>query len=55
MQITLDPKERDILKWALESAISDLGHEIADTERHEFRQDLKERKAVLQGILTKLG
>ncbi len=55
MQITLDVREQDFLAWALNGTISDLGHEIADTEKHEYRQDLKERKSVLQAVLERLG
>lgn len=55
MEVTLDEKERDILRWALNTAISELGHEIADTEKQELREDLKERKRVLQAILGRLG
>ncbi len=55
MQMTLDPKEQEILAWALKNYISDLGHEIADTENKEFRDDLKERKAVLIAIVDRLG
>lgn len=54
LNISLEIKEREILAWALKSAVSDLGAEIADTENMEFRQDLKERKAVLQSILKRL-
>lgn len=55
LQISLEPKEQEILAWALKSAVSDLGAEIADTENMEFRQDLKERKAVLQQIVGQLN
>ena len=55
MQVTLEPKEREILTWALTNTISDLGAEIADTENQEFRDDLKERKAVLQEILKRVA
>lgn len=54
VQLSLDPNERDILLWALQGTVSDLGAEIADTENQEFRDDLKERKAVLQHILQRL-
>jgi hypothetical protein len=54
LNLSLEPKEQEILGWALKSAVSDLGTEIADTENMEFRQDLKERKAVLQSILRQL-
>ena len=31
--LTLDPKEQEILVWALKPTISDLGHKIADTKQ----------------------
>ncbi len=53
-QLSLEPNEQDVLIWALRSAVSDLGAEIADTENQEFRDDLKGRKAVLMNILQRL-
>jgi hypothetical protein len=55
MQLSLESKEREILAWALQNAVSDLGAEIADTENQEYREDLKERKAVLRDILKRLN
>ncbi len=55
MQLTLGPKEQEVLAWALKNTVSDLGAEIADTENQEFREDLKERKEVLRSILNRLG
>ena len=55
VQLSLEAKEKEILIWALRSAVSDLGAEIADTENQEYREDLKERKAVLQTVLQRLG
>lgn len=55
MHLMLEIKEQEILAWALKGTISDLGHEIADTENQEFREDLKDRKAVLMTILNRLG
>lgn len=54
MQLALEPQEQEILVWALNGAVSDLGAEIADTENQEFREDLKKRKAILLGILDRL-
>lgn len=54
MQLALQPNEQETLVWTLQSTISDLGAEIADTENQELRDDLKERKAVLMGILARL-
>ena len=53
-QLSLEPNEQDILFWALQSAVSDLGGEREDTENQEFREDLKQRKTVLQSILRRL-
>lgn len=55
MQVTLDEKEKDILLWALRGSISDLGTEIADTENHDYREDLKERRSILQDIVKRLS
>lgn len=54
VQLSLQPNEEEILMWALKSAVSELGVEIAGTESKELRDDLKERKAVLRGILARL-
>lgn len=53
-QLSLEPNEQDTLIWALQSVVSDLGAEIADTENQEFRNDLKGRKAVLMNLLQRL-
>jgi hypothetical protein len=55
VQLSLEAKEKEVLIWALRSAVSDLGAEISDTENQEYREDLKERKAVLQTVLQRLG
>ena len=47
LELDLSQEEQVILKSLLESELSDLRMEIADTDRMEFRDMLKERKAVL--------
>ena len=54
MQLLLEPKEEEILLWALKNTVSDLGTEISHTENQEMREDLKERKAILLAILDRL-
>ena len=54
MQLLLEPKEQEILSWAVKNMISDLGTEIGHTENQEMREDLKERKEVLLAILGRL-
>ncbi|UCE62949.1 MAG: hypothetical protein JSU59_08705 [Nitrospirota bacterium] len=54
MQLLLEAKEQEILVGVLTHAVSELGHEIADTDNFDFRQDLKERKRILQEVLGRL-
>jgi hypothetical protein len=54
MQLTLTSQEQEVLSWAVESAISDLGTEIGHTDNQAMRQDLQERKAILLAILDRL-
>ncbi len=54
VQLDLSEEERQILLEVLETALSDLRMEIADTDRMEFREMLKERKAVLSKAIEAL-
>ena len=51
IHIDLDNTERSILMQTLESYLSDLSFEIADTDRMEFREELKAKRQVLNKIL----
>jgi hypothetical protein len=42
------------LRETLESYLSDLRMEIADTDRADFRQTLKRRKELLQSVVDRL-
>lgn len=55
VQLDLDAQERETLRHVLESYLSDLRMEIADTDRQDFRDMLKGRKAVIQKVLQGLG
>ena len=55
LQLDVNDDEKTILKEVLESYLSDLRMEIADTDRMEFRDMLKERKAVLIKVIEALG
>jgi hypothetical protein len=52
MTLELTSTEADELRRALESYLSDLRMEIAGTDSWDFRQALKERKAVLARLLA---
>ncbi len=53
-QIALSTDEAKTLKFILESYLSDLRMEIADTDRKDFRDNLKDREVFNKDMLTKL-
>ncbi len=53
--LRLTAQEREQLRLALETCVSDLHTEIAHTDRYEFRQELKVRRVLLQGVLHRLA
>ena len=52
IHLDLTTEEQEVLKNTLASYLSDLRYEIADTDRLEFREQLKAKKAVLEKILA---
>jgi hypothetical protein len=55
IQLDLTDDERETLIGVLKSYLSDLRMEIADTDSQDFRDILKERKRVLEKVVTELG
>lgn len=55
VELDLTEEERQILHDVLQSYLSDLRMEIADTDRMDFRDMLKDRKAVVQKAMDSLG
>ena len=54
-QLQLDADEAAILKETLESAASELGYEIANTDNKDFRDKLKAKKELLGRLAGELG
>ena len=54
-QLDLNPEEKDTLISILESCLSDLRMEIADTDSQDYRDVLKQRKGILLKTLGALG
>lgn len=54
LALHLDVDERVILEHILESTLSDLRMEICDTDSMDFRDRLKEKKAVIGKLLDAL-
>lgn len=55
MQLTLDDEQAAELRTLVATALSDLSHEIADTDNPSFRSDLRKRRELLQSVLDSLG
>jgi ATP-dependent Lon protease len=54
MKFELTGREADVLKETLDVALSELRMEIADTDKKDFRDMLKEKKQLLIGIVDRL-
>jgi len=54
IRIELNSQEADILHLILESYLSDLRMEIANTDSMDFRESLKERKVFIKKLLQEL-
>jgi hypothetical protein len=52
VRIELDPTEAQVLRTVLESYLSDLRMEIADTDSMDFREQLKARKMILRKVVA---
>lgn len=53
--IELTSREAEMLRFVLDSYLSDLRMEIADTDSMDFREALKEREVFLKKVLQQLG
>lgn len=54
IQLTFTEEEREVLHDILESDIDELRMEISNTHRHEYREMLKHREALMKSIQHKL-
>ena len=52
VHLDLTPDERELLEETLTISISDLRTEIRDTDRHEYKEALKQREAVYKKLLA---
>jgi hypothetical protein len=53
--LDLNSEEASVLRETLENYLSDLQMEIADTDRLDYREQLKHRKSILQRIAGALA
>jgi hypothetical protein len=53
-RINFTPREEKELLQILERYLPDLEREMADTERKEFRQELKKREVMMRDLIKRL-
>lgn len=54
MELDLSSQETEVLSEALQIYLSELRAEIGNTDKKDFRDQLKQKKAVLRGIHDRL-
>lgn len=54
VQIMISEEERELLADLLENELSDLRMEIADTDRRQYREMLRNRQALIRRIQQEL-
>ena len=52
LHIDLTVEERDLLAEMLDSCLTDLRGEIMDTDRRAYKENLKQREALLRKIIA---
>ena len=55
LNLDLSASEQAILREVLETAVSEMGTEIAGTDSKDYRDDLKDRREVLHKVIAALG
>ena len=48
--LNLDEQESSVLKETLERILADLSYEIANTDAHDYKEQLKTRRSILQKV-----
>lgn len=55
MQLEFNDDEVELLREVIQSTVSDLSPEIADTDNPQYRRMLNGRRDTLNSVLAKLG
>jgi len=54
IQLDIQPEDAAALREVLESARSELGYEIANTDKHDYRKKLKAKQQLLEKVIGQL-
>jgi hypothetical protein len=55
MQLDLSEMERQVLVELVRNARADIGPEIHHAMDHDYREELRQRRVSLEGLLKRLG
>ena len=55
VSLNLTDTEQTLLSEVLDKVLGDLSYEISDTDAHDFRKQLKERREALKAIADQLS
>ncbi len=55
MQVELDQRERDLLLQLVDAALHEIGTEIRRTRTYDYKDDLKERRRLLQQLRSRIA
>ncbi len=55
IQLSITPEEGKRLGEMLAEVLSELGYEIANTDSHDFRIQLREKQSLLKRVVGELG
>lgn len=55
MSLELTQEQAETLRQVLETYVTNLRMEIADTDRQAFREDLKKKEAMLKELIGRLS
>ncbi len=50
LHVDLTAEERELLAEVLDGTLKNLSYEIADTDRHDYKERLKKKREVLEKI-----
>lgn len=53
--LSLSQRETEVLREVIRSYLRGLQDEIAHTDSHDFREELKETRAIVEGLLDRVS
>ena len=55
MTVKIKDKEKDVIKHALETYLSDLRSEIVKTEKHDWKKELHREEDIIKDVVGRMN